>query len=524
MLLLVTFKDLQKFVDSESGGTSTAESNQQLLLQKLRGKPFWEWGMKEHKRMDVTHNGNCCMQHIIGLPKKDGIEKPLFDYENLLYRALLTPGYLNSSPSSLTRKPDNVMHSFKEKHLFVKKATGLGITEFFLRFMAWLCLYNDDSQNSQMVIVTGPNQELSIKLIKRMKGLFADKLGVTFDSKETVLNLNGCNIEAYPSNHLDAARSLTNPKFILVDEGDFLPKFQQEDVRHVSERYIAKSDPFIVMVSTPNAPGGLFDKIEKEPFDTCIYKKVFLDYMYGVGKIYTQEEIDKARVSPSFEREYCLKYQGLIGNVFSQSSIDNALKIRYNPNNINPSAKKSIALDPGFGSSNFAIVATQLVDGKIQVIHAEEYDRPDFSEMISEVWDLKQKCGHVSNIYCDAANPEVVQALKREFEERWDEQYIKEQFAFCRKHNLHIEDRMFIVPVPFSVEGAKSLQHAKWLLDEREEDGSSLIQIDRERFHKLVTALRTAVANEYKLDKEVSVFNDILDAFRMALTFYKRTK
>ena len=78
---------------------------------------------------------------------------------------------------------------------------------------------------------------------------------------------------------------------------------------------------------------------------------------------------------------------------------------------------------------------------------------------------------------------------------------------------------MFIVPVPFSVEGAKSLQHVKWLLDEREEDGSSLIQIDRERFHKLVTALRTAVANEYKFDKEVSVFNDILDAFRMALTF-----
>ena len=83
---------------------------------------------------------------------------------------------------------------------------------------------------------------------------------------------------------------------------------------------------------------------------------------------------------------------------------------------------------------------------------------------------------------------------------------------------------MYVVPVPFSVEGAKSLQHCKWLLDEREEDGSSLIQIDRERFHKLVTALRTAVANEYKLDKEVSVFNDILDAFRMALTFYKRTK
>ena len=68
------------------------------------------------------------------------------------------------------------------------------------------------------------------------------------------------------------------------------------------------------------------------------------------------------------------------------------------------------------------------------------------------------------------------------------------------------------------------LQHSKWLLDEREEDGSSLIQIDRERFHELVTALRTAVANEYKLDKEITSFDDLVDAFRLSLTFYKRTK
>jgi hypothetical protein len=32
------------------------------------------------------------------------------------------------------------------------------------------------------------------------------------------------------------------------------------------------------------------------------------------------------------------------------------------------------------------------------------------------------------------------------------------------------------------------------------------------------------VANEYKLDKEATVANHILDAFRLALTFYKRTK
>ena len=123
-----------------------------------------------------------------------------------------------------------------------------------------------------MVIVTGPNQELAIKLIKRIKALF-EPHNIYFENKETVIELNGCSIEAYPSNHIDAFRSLTNPKFILIEEGDFFRKNEQDDVRHVAERYIAKSDPFIVMVSTPNAPGGLFQKIEKESFDTCIYKK-----------------------------------------------------------------------------------------------------------------------------------------------------------------------------------------------------------------------------------------------------------
>ena len=82
---------------------------------------------------------------------------------------------------------------------------------------------------------------------------------------------------------------------------------------------------------------------------------------------------------------------------------------------------------------------------------------------------------------------------------------------------------MIVVPVPFSVEGAHMLQHAMWLMEETDEDGSSLIAIDK-RFDKLLTGLRSAVANEYKLDKEVSSFNDLTDAFRLALTFFKRSK
>ena len=141
---------------------------------------------------------------------------------------------------------------FKHKHLWVKKSTGLGITEFMLRLMAWLCTSTDDRRfkNSQTCIITGPNIEMAIKLIKRLKQIFEPKLGLYFSNKETVLELNGCSIEAYPSNHIDSFWSLDDPKFILLDEADFFRKGEQEEVRHVSERYIGKSDPYIVMVST----------------------------------------------------------------------------------------------------------------------------------------------------------------------------------------------------------------------------------------------------------------------------------
>ena len=60
-------------------------------------------------------------------------------------------------------------------------------------------------------------------------------------------------LSRHPSNHIDSFRALENPKFILLDEGNFFRKSEQEDVRFVIERYIGKSDPIIAMVSTPNA-------------------------------------------------------------------------------------------------------------------------------------------------------------------------------------------------------------------------------------------------------------------------------
>jgi hypothetical protein len=64
----VTFKDLQKLVQSQSG------VEQIELLQRLKDKPFWIWNHKQHKREDIKTRGKCCFNHVIGLPRKDGVK------------------------------------------------------------------------------------------------------------------------------------------------------------------------------------------------------------------------------------------------------------------------------------------------------------------------------------------------------------------------------------------------------------------------------------------------------------------
>jgi hypothetical protein len=44
--------------------------------------------------------------------------------------------------------------------------------------------------------------------------------------------------------------------------------------------------------------------------------------------------------------------------------------------------------------------------------------------------------------------------------------------------------------------------------------------INPDKFDKLITALRTALDNEGTLNKEATSYNDIFDAFRLALKFY----
>jgi hypothetical protein len=304
------------------------------------------------------------------------------------------------------------------------------------------------------------------------------------------------------------------------------PPGQQQDARDVSERYIAKSNPHIVMVSTPNAPEGLFERIEKEPESTCLYKRLLLDYTYGLNKIYTQDEIDAAKQSPSFEREYNLKYFGLIGNVFHTKDIEAAIEKgkRFSlENSANAYTQKSVGLDPGFGNSNFGVCITELVDGMVNVLHAGEYPRPDFNEMIKTTVRLLDEydIGYDNScrIFVDAANPSFITTLKQAVNE--DSDYVK-QIQYYKKNYPSVYDlqflqqNIFVIPVPFNKEHKNMLAHTKELLEYQ----NGMVAINP-KHTKLITALRTAVENgEGSLDKAATSFDDCFDSFRLSFMFW----
>jgi hypothetical protein len=77
-----------------------------------------------------------------------------------------------------------------------------------------------------------------------------------------------------------------------------------------------------------------------------------------------------------------------------------------------------MGIDPGYGSSAFGIVVTQWANGIVQIMHAEEYHRPDYNEMLS-LYDLMSKY-QVDKVYFDGANPSFIKSLKPQIGEDAD--------------------------------------------------------------------------------------------------------
>jgi hypothetical protein len=169
---------------------------------------------------------------------------------------------------------------------------------------------------------------------------------------------------------------------------------------------------------------------------------------------------------------------------------------------------KSMGMDPAYGSSAFGIVVTQWVDNHIQILHGEEYHRPDYNEMLSLVYGLISRY-QVDKVYIDGANPSFIRSLKLQIGEEADYDKVIARYKAEGLGEDATKD-MIIAPVNFNKEHRTMLGHCKMILEHEPRK----IAINPDKFDKLITALRT-------LDKESTSYNDIFDAFRLALKFYR---
>ena len=130
--------------------------------------------------------------------------------------------------------------------------------------------------------------------------------------------------------------------------------------------------------------------------------------------------------------------------------------------------------------------------------------------MLSAVYGLISKYD-VDKVCIDGANPSFIKSLKLQIGK--DTNYMPEI------HKAKQENRkpdMRIVPINFNSEHKAMLGHCTMIL----EQDPGKIAINPDRFDKIITAPRTALDNDGTLDKEATSYNDIFDAFRLALKFY----
>lgn len=441
----MTFKELKKkysISQQEEDSLLTSNQNQvnqaklSLLLSKLRDKPFWiknpELHRKEYIKSKQDENYCCCFWHQFQ-PTKHSMPQKCHDFEQDIITLL-----------------EGDVHNGGVRYLAILKSVGLGITTLCLYWLVWRAIRDDLWNGKTVAIVVGPNMDLALKMIKRIRTMFEEYHGIYIESKASQIIINNVVIEAFPSNHLSSFRSLEKPICTFISEADFFEHSQSAEVRHCAERYIPKSgeDYYILMESTANRPDFL-DTIFREP--DSLYTRLTLPYTVGLGKIYTSEEVEQASKSPSFSREMECKFLGQVGNVFTPQSIEAAV-LRgegYDPDGygaIDYATHKVLSCDPGWGSSAFGLCLAQMRNKRIEILEAEEY-RVDYESMLSIVWDMLMKYGKTINkIYVDGANSNFIKSLKLRVGE--DEDY-SQVIADCRKSHRNYEHDMIVVPVNF---------------------------------------------------------------------------
>lgn len=288
---------------------------------------------------------------------------------------------------------------------------------------------------------------------------------------------------------------------------------------------LAMSRGKMVIETIPRGPRG---KVYSLWQDCMAGKNDFKPHKYPVelainAGLVSQEFIDeeRRRLGPYFNEYYGAEFISVGGNVFSPKQIQDAIEaadeIAKKPQlaaHLQHAFPKSIGVDPAFGSdSMFAIVVTQMHNGMIEVIYAEEFSGMDHEQMCNLIVNLMHRY-NITKAYTDMQMQSVSDKLKIMQNDISDDKNTKNvPFDQLRLSDYKIN------PISFGKYGMQMIQHAQRIFSEK------LIAIDQSRFSNLVAQLKTATlinpsGDRPELDKDTYGTMDLFDAFRLSLINY----
>jgi hypothetical protein len=485
---------------------------------------------KYNKQFD---NSYCCFNHAIGLPRKHGIAKPLFDYEYLVFYYMFMRKWMSKDPDTGDESPQIGM-----KRVAWLKSRGLGGTSFYTRIMAWLCLRDNSLRNSMMAIITGPRITLAIDILNRMKNLFYNKLGIYFPYNNITLWLNRVRINAYPSHKLQAFRGQEVVSFIFFDEADFAPRNQQFQILSTALGYIPKSNPYMGFLSTPYEINGLMHTLEiehDELSDEAMFKFLRTDYTWGINKVYTPNDIRVLQKNPNvFATEMRIEYGIGSGAIFTKEIKDMIAKFgeiyNFDPNILSPYTEKVMSVDPGYGDSYFGISIWEYMpeSKNVRAVFAQRYLNLTYDEGLKISENLITEYNPVV-CYVDASQKGFIGAIKdrigEDHTEEWY-QHVNKELKKQRdevikaggkwKRVKYLEDYMRIIPFSYTNQKKELLSHMKTMCEIE-----GMVCINRDKFPDLFLEIDTARRLNKVLVKDKDNPMDLFETMMQALFYWE---
>lgn len=289
---------------------------------------------------------------------------------------------------------------------------------------------------------------------------------------------------------------------------------------------LANTNGTMVLESPPRGPQGkLYDiwrnAIEKRPDDAgpdISFWPIKIPAKKAVeAGLIQQSYLDNMRIQmgTAYNSFFEAEFTAVEGNLFPLSQVEHAVELGKNVDVVNAQSDwfrpRSMGIDPGWGSSQFAITILHAKHNRIEALFSKQFPRQNPADMVKYAWELAHRY-NVKKIYVDGSNPGYIRDLKRRFGEPQNYERILSELVGQQYEPAHY---MKVVPVNFNKKGKEMISHLQYFMARGE------LALPEESLSDLVVQVRSAQDDgRGNVDKKLNTM-DLFDSLRLACLYFQ---